>query len=155
MIRSLSSAPQKMVPRQLGGDKTCGSPLARDRKPDLVMQVKMGNTHVMLCMPGLGTSACGEHHCELWSWRPVTSSVKINPPSFWRVRVLGPQWGQQGTGLGYLWENLWQEHAAITFDLAKGKWGVCPETKTNIFFLLFLLPEMPGLEEEWPEWWKQ
>lgn len=77
------------------------------------------------------------------------------PPSFWRVRVLRPQWGEQGTGLGYLWENLWQEHAAITFDLAKGKRGVCPETKSNIFFLLFFLPGMPGLEEEWPEWWKQ
>lgn len=111
-------------------------------------------TNAVLCVPGPDISVWG---ALMWTLNlKMCHIVSENyPPSFWRERVLRPQWGQQGTGLGYLWGNLWQEHAAITFDLAKGKGGLCPETKTSTFLLLFLLPEMPGLEEEWPEWWKQ
>lgn len=50
MICSHSSALQKMVPHQWEGDKTCGPPLARGEKPDFVMHIEIGNTHMRCYM---------------------------------------------------------------------------------------------------------
>lgn len=59
MIYSHSSAPQKMVPHQSEGNKACGLPSARGGKPDLVMQVKMGNAH-MQCY------VCQDRGYQVW-----------------------------------------------------------------------------------------
>lgn len=58
-------------------------------------------------------------------------------------------------GPGFFGGSLWLEGVVLTLDLAKGEGGLCPEAERNTYLLLCLLTEMPRVEKEWPESWKQ
>jgi len=103
VIHSHSSAAQKMVPRQSEGDRTCGLPLAKGGKPDVVMPVKTGNAQMRcyVCQV-LGHQHVGSATVNFESEDVSHCQLKTTlPPS--EEEIFEASIGPARMGLEYFW----------------------------------------------------
>lgn len=150
MISSCSWALWKMVPHKWEGEKNLWTAYGKRQKSWTFDTSTNGKyTHEIVWVPGPGTSGTATE-------KPESEDLSHH---LWNCLLEGEnfkaQCDQWGMGLGFLGGSLCLEGAALTLDLGKGEGGLCPEAETNTYLLLCLLTEMPRVEKEWPESWKQ